>query len=100
MNSKVLIIVALLFAGSASAMEDISGYDLRPQSIGLWKWMTGSAPVVPPTRFARFKQVVLNNKVKTGVVVVATVAVIAAVVAYANSANEVAVEEADENYFV
>ena len=52
-----------------------------------------------PTRFARFKEVVVNNPYKTSAAIVVTVAVIAAVVAYAKSsqADEVVAEE--ENYF-
>ena len=102
MNSKVLMVVALLFAGSVSATPD------GVENITLVDYV---APVVTPvvtpvvipvvtlTRYARLKKVVVNNPYKTGAAVVVTVAVIAAVIAYANSANEVATEESDENTF-
>lgn len=114
MNSKVLMVVALLFAGSVVASpegnENIT-LGMKP-SFG---WFTLNTPEqakenlfgflrrksapVAATRFARFKEVVLNNKVKTGVAVVATVAVIAAVVIAASAKNEVVATEEEENYF-
>jgi hypothetical protein len=119
MNSKVLMVVALLFAGSVAASPE--GHEnitlgMKP-SFG---WFTLKGPeetkkslfdfssyfkkevaeVVKPTKFARFKQAVANNPVKTGVAVVATAAVIAAAVVYAtSSANDIVTEEESEVYF-
>ena len=62
--------------------------------------VTSEAPRAPQASvsgFDRFKEVVVNNQIKTAVAVVATVAVISAVVAYAKSANEVVTEEKEND---
>jgi hypothetical protein len=116
MNSKVLMVVALLFAGSVSAIDNtenipsltgktwfgdtfnFKGEKVVPVESSFFDFIPRfQKSEVQPTRFARFKEVVSNNRIATAVAVVATVAVIAAVVA-ASSKNEVIVAE-EENYF-
>ncbi len=116
MNSKVLMVVALLFAGSAVASPE--GHEnitlgMKP-SVPSASWFSLKGPqeaaesafdftrhlkteVAQPTKFARFKEVVVNNPYKIAAVVVGTVAVITAVIVAASSKNEVVAEE--ENYF-
>ena len=104
MNSKVLMVVALLFAGSVSATPDgvenvtLTGKTWFGDAFKNWN-NPFKKEVVKPTRFARLKEVVSSNRVATGVAVVATVAVIAAAVVYANSANEVVSAEEEEIFF-
>lgn len=116
MNSKVLMMFALLFTGSVVASPE--GHEnITVGWTPSFSWFTLKGPeetkrslfdftshfkkeVVKPTRLARFKEAVKNNPVKASVAAVATAAVIAAAVVYATaSTNEVVVADEEEIYF-